>query len=46
MQFAHLLLVTILDGNGDVIHQQAGLGVDRRDAITQIEKVSTSKPAR
>ena len=45
-QFAHSLLVTILDGNGDVAHQQAGLGVDRRDAIKKLENLSIAQPAR
>ena len=45
-QFAHSLLVTVLDGNGDVAHQQAGLGVDRRDATKKLEKLSTAKGAR
>ena len=45
-QFAHSLLVTILDGNGDAAHQQAGVGVDRRDAITKLENLSIAEPAR
>ena len=45
-QFAHSLLVTILDGKGEVAHQQAGLGVDRRGAIAALEKLSPAKKAR
>lgn len=44
-QFAHSLLVTVLDGNGEVAHQQAGLGVDRRGAIATLDKLAaTPKP--
>ncbi len=39
-QFAHSLLITVLDGKGEVAHQQAGLGVDRRGAIGVIEKLA------
>ncbi len=45
-QFAHSLLVTILDGNGEVAHQQAGIGVDRKDAVRKLEKLSSAKKAR
>ena len=44
-QFAHSLLVTVLDGNGEVAHQQVGLGVDRRDATKKLEKLATAKSA-
>lgn len=40
-QFSHSLLVTVLDGKGQVAHQQAGLGVDRRGAIATLEKLSS-----
>jgi len=45
-QFAHSLLVTVLDGKGEVAHQQSGLGVDRRDAIKRVEKIASAKAAR
>ncbi len=45
-QFAHSLLVTILDGKGEVAHQQAGIGVDRKDAVKKLEKLVTAKSAR
>ncbi len=45
-QFAHSLLVSVLDGKGEVAHQQSGLGVDRRDAAKQIEKLAAAKNAR
>jgi protein SCO1/2 len=45
-QFAHSLLITVLGGNGEVAHQQAGLGVDRREAIATVEKLAKAKAAR
>ena len=45
-QFAHSLLVTVLDGKGEVSHQQSGLGVDRRDAIKRVEKIASAKTVR
>ncbi len=39
-QFAHSLLITVLDTKGEVAHQQAGLGVDRRGAVSTIEKLA------
>ena len=45
-QFAHSLLVTILDASGEVAHQQVGIGADRRDAIKKLEKLSAAKSAR
>ena len=45
-QFAHSLLVTVLDGKGEVAQQQSGLGVDRRDAAKKIEKLASAKNAR
>jgi protein SCO1/2 len=45
-QFAHSLLITVLDDKGVIAHQQAGLGVDRRSAITTLEKLSVAKKQR
>lgn len=45
-QFAHSLLLTVLDGKGEVSHQQAGLGVDRRGAIATIEKLTAVKKSK
>lgn len=45
-QAAHSLLVTILDGKGEIAHQQAGLGVDRRGAIETLEKLVKPKSGR
>jgi len=42
-QFAHSLLVTVLDADGIIAHQQAGTGVYRRDAISTLEKLAASK---
>jgi len=42
-QFAHSLLVTVLDGKGEIAHQQAGIGVDRRSAVATLEKLSAKK---
>lgn len=41
-QFGHSLLITVLSPSGEVIHQQAGTGVDRRDAAKAIEKLSVA----
>ena len=46
LQFAHSLLVTVLDDKGVIAHQQAGLGVDRRGAISTLEKLAKSKSGR
>lgn len=45
-QFAHSLFVTIFDGNGEVAHQQVGIGVDRKDAVKKLEKLATAKKTR
>jgi len=45
-QFAHSLLITVLNGAGDIAHQQAGLGVDRRGAISTLEKLAAAKASR
>lgn len=45
-QFAHSLLVTIFDGNGEIAQQQAGIGADRKDAIKRLEKLASSKKTR
>ena len=45
-QFAHSLLVTVFDGKGEVVHQQSGLGVDRRDASKSVERIASAKNAR
>jgi protein SCO1/2 len=45
-QFAHSLLVTVLDGDGEVVHQQVGIGVDRRGAVSTLEKLASARPAR
>jgi len=42
-QFAHSLLVTVLDGKGEITHQQAGIGADRKGAISTLEKLSSKK---
>ena len=42
-QFAHSLLITVLDGKGEIAHQQAGLGVDRRSAVSNVEKLAGSR---
>ena len=46
LQFAHSLLITVLNGAGEVAHQQTGLGVDRHTAIETVEKLAAAKNAR
>lgn len=38
-QFAHSLLVTVLNAKGEIVFQQAGVSVDRREAVRAIEKL-------
>jgi protein SCO1 len=38
-QFAHSLLITVLNGKGEVAFQQAGLGVDRSEAVVTLKKL-------
>lgn len=38
-QFAHSLLVTVLNARGEIVFQQAGVSGDRREAIRAIEKL-------
>jgi protein SCO1 len=45
-QFAHSLLITVLNPDGEVIHQQAGLGVDRSGAVKAIGESVSGKPGK
>jgi len=38
-QFAHSLLVTVLNQKGEVVFQQAGVSIDRTEAVKAIEKL-------
>jgi protein SCO1/2 len=38
-QFAHSLLITVLDRKGEVSFQQSGLGVDRTEAVVAVKKI-------
>ncbi|MCE7869847.1 SCO family protein [bacterium CPR1] len=40
--FAHSNLITVLDADGVVVHQQEGLGVERSRSIDAVEKALTS----
>jgi protein SCO1/2 len=44
-QFAHSLLVTVLSPTGEIVHQQAGAGVDRREAVSAIQKLAVAPRA-
>ncbi len=37
-QFAHSLLITVLNGSGEIVYQQSGLGVDPREAARAAAK--------
>lgn len=37
-QFAHSLLITVLNGAGEIVYQQSGLGVDPREAARAAAK--------
>jgi protein SCO1/2 len=41
-QYAHSLLVTILDQNGEIVFQQAGVGASLDGAIGTLKKLATS----
>jgi protein SCO1/2 len=41
-QFAHSLMVTVLNSSGEVAHQQVGIGVDRRSAVAALEKLAAT----
>jgi hypothetical protein len=36
-------MVTVLDGTGEIAHQQVGIGVDRQGAIATLEKLAGGK---
>lgn len=42
-QFAHSLTITVINGDGEVSHQQVGIGVDRKGAIATLEKLAAAK---
>lgn len=42
-QFAHSLLVSVLNSKGEVVFQQAGMAVDRAEAVKAIEKLLTKR---
>lgn len=39
-QFAHSLLITVLNGSGEIAFQQSGIGVDPRDAVAAVAKLA------
>lgn len=44
MDFSHSNIISVFDPNGELIHQQEGLGVDNKETISKIkETVSISK---
>lgn len=43
IQFAHSVMITVLNGAGEVAHQQVGIGVDRASALATIEKLASAK---
>jgi protein SCO1/2 len=45
-QFAHSLLVTIIDAAGDIAFQQSGITPDRMDAVDTLVKLVTGKAKR
>jgi len=45
-QFAHSLMISVLDGSGEVAHQQVGLGADRTTAVATLEKLAGAKARR
>lgn len=45
-QFAHSIMITVLNSTGEVAHQQVGLGVDRKSAVATLEKLAAAKSKR
>lgn len=43
-QFAHSNLITVLDSQGEIIHQQAGLNQDISATVKAIERAVVAKP--
>jgi protein SCO1 len=41
-QFGHSLLITVLNPSGEVVHQQAGTGVERRGAAKAIQDLTVA----
>jgi len=44
-QFAHSLLLTIFNSGGEIAFQQAGIGVDRREAVKALQKLVAPLPS-
>lgn len=38
-QFAHSNIITILNANGEIVHQQIGLNVDPAESVKELEKL-------
>lgn len=38
-QFAHSLLITVLNGAGEIVYQQSGLGADSRDPVATLVRL-------
>jgi protein SCO1 len=45
-QFGHSVMITVLNPTGEIVFQQAGLGVDRREAAKTLERLATAAPKR
>ena len=44
-QFAHANLITVLNGDGEIVHQLAGLGQDINTTVRELEKLLTNTNA-
>lgn len=43
MDFSHSNIISVFDAEGELIHQQEGLGVDNKETVSKIIKDSTEK---
>jgi len=43
-QFAHSNLITVLNPDGEIIHQQAGLNQDIQETVKRIERAGSAAP--
>jgi protein SCO1/2 len=44
-QFAHSNVITVLNAEGEIVHQQVGLGTDIAETLAAIEKLLPEKNA-
>ncbi len=43
LDFSHSNIISVFDSNGELVHQQEGLGVDNKETVATIKKLVTQK---